>query len=82
MTISMTPTGSGPDGSQYFLMLPTGRVLLQESIIGKAGQVYRFNVTVSSGEIIDYLKSNKMKNRLMARSLTLFLFDDEGHISI
>ena len=28
-------------------MLLNGRVLLQQSVIGKAGQVYRFNVTVS-----------------------------------
>ena len=43
----MVPSGIGPDGSDYFLMLLNGRVLLQQSVIGKAGQVYRFNVTVS-----------------------------------
>lgn len=51
VAISMRPTGA-LDGSQYFLMLPFGTVLLRRSLIGRAGDVYIFVVTVGTDALL------------------------------
>jgi len=46
IVISMRSSG-GLDGSEYFFIVPDGRVILQKPLLGTAGNVYMFNVTVS-----------------------------------
>lgn len=48
--LSMTAIGGG-NGDEYFIMFPDGKVKLMQSLLGKSGTSYRFNVTVSVRKI-------------------------------